>query len=40
VVKESLRTIVPHFCTRRMLRDYTAQLYVPALQQSLRSARR
>ena len=40
VVKESLRTIVPHFCTRRMLRDYTEQLYAPAMQQSLRSTRR
>ncbi|MBI3810509.1 MAG: alpha-glucan family phosphorylase, partial [Nitrospirae bacterium] len=40
VVRESIRSIVPHFCTRRMLRDYTEQLYAPAMQQSLRSARR
>ncbi len=31
-IKESLRTIVPHFNTRRMLREYIEQLYRPAGQ--------
>ncbi|HEY2981653.1 MAG TPA: alpha-glucan family phosphorylase [Anaerolineales bacterium] len=30
-MKESLRTITPHFSTRRMLKEYTERLYVPAL---------
>ena len=40
VVRESIRTIAPRFCARRMLRDYTEQLYAPALQQSLRETHR
>ena len=31
-MKESIRTLAPQFCTRRMLNDYLHQLYLPALQ--------
>ena len=31
-VKESMRTIVPVFNTNRMLRDYTQQMYLPAMR--------
>ena len=30
IVKEAIRTVVPKFCARRMMKDYTEQLYVPA----------
>jgi len=30
VIKEAIRTIVPRFCARRMLKEYTDQLYLPA----------
>ncbi len=30
IIKETIRTIVPRFCARRMMKDYTEQLYVPA----------
>jgi starch phosphorylase len=30
IIKEAIRTIVPKFCARRMMKDYTEQLYVPA----------
>jgi starch phosphorylase len=30
VVKEAIRSNVPRFCTRRMLKDYTSQIYLPA----------
>src|SRR5207244_998378 len=40
LVRECIRSVVPRFCTRRMVRDYTEQLYAPATQQSLRSADR
>jgi len=29
VIKEAMRTLVPKFCARRMMKDYTEQLYVP-----------
>ena len=35
VVRETIRSITPRFCARRMVTDYTEQLYVPASQQSL-----
>jgi len=31
-VKEAIRTVVPIFCTRRMLKAYTEQLYIPEAQ--------
>lgn len=30
LVKEVIRSIVPVFCTRRMLKDYCKQMYIPA----------
>ena len=32
VVKEAIRTVVPYFCTRRMLKEYTELMYLPASQ--------
>ncbi len=31
-IKESIRTLVPQFNTRRMLKEYTQRLYLPAMQ--------
>lgn len=31
-MKESLRTLVPQFCTRRMVKEYMTDLYLPAIQ--------
>ncbi len=30
VVKEAIRSITPNFCARRMLKEYTNQIYLPA----------
>ena len=30
IIKEAICTVVPRFCARRMIKDYTEQLYVPA----------
>jgi len=30
IVKEAICTVVPRFCARRMIKDYTEQLYIPA----------
>ena len=30
MMKETLRSIVPRFCARRMLKDYASKMYVPA----------
>jgi starch phosphorylase len=32
-MKESIRTLAPQFCTRRMLNDYLHQLYLPAMRE-------
>lgn len=32
MVKESIRSTVPHFCARRMLKEYTERMYVSAAQ--------
>jgi len=32
MVKEAMRSVVPLFCARRMLREYTEQMYRPAAQ--------
>jgi starch phosphorylase len=34
IVKETIRTITPSFSTRRMLKDYVEQMYVPLLSQA------
>jgi starch phosphorylase len=33
VMKEAIRTVVPHFCARRMVEEYADQLYVPAIEE-------
>lgn len=33
-IKESIRTLVPQFCTRRMLKEYMSQAYLPAMEAS------
>jgi len=33
MVKECLRTLVPHFSLRRMLKEYTTDYYLPAMKQ-------
>ena len=40
MMRETIRSVVPRFCTRRMVRDYTELLYAKAIAQSLRSAGR
>ena len=40
MMRETIRSVAPRFCTRRMVRDYTEQLYAKASAQSLRSAER
>lgn len=34
LVRESIRTVTPYFSTRRMLKDYVEQMYLPLLAQS------
>jgi len=34
MVKDAIGTITPRFCTRRMLKEYTEQMYLPAAQHS------
>jgi starch phosphorylase len=38
IVKEAIRSVVPLFCARRMLKEYTEQMYMPAVR-SLRDQR-
>ena len=37
VMKETIRASVPRFCTRRMVKQYTESLYVPAASPAMRS---
>jgi len=30
MMKEAIRSIVPHFCARRMLKEYSEKLYTAA----------
>jgi len=34
MVKEAIRSIVPRFCTRRMLKEYVEQIYIPAARRA------
>jgi starch phosphorylase len=34
-MKESMRTLIPRFCTRRMVKEYLRELYMPAIRSSL-----
>ena len=33
IVRESIRTVLPRFSARRMLKEYVREMYSPALQQ-------
>jgi glycogen phosphorylase len=35
VVKQSIRTVLPRFSTRRMVKEYVRNMYVPALRQTV-----
>ncbi|MSO83370.1 MAG: alpha-glucan family phosphorylase [Acidobacteria bacterium] len=35
VVKQSIRTVLPHFSARRMVKEYVRTMYAPALEQPL-----
>ena len=35
MVKQSIRTVAPRFCTRRMLKEYVERMYLPAFEASL-----
>ena len=37
MVKQSIRTVAPQFCTRRMLKEYVERMYLPAFEASLTS---
>jgi starch phosphorylase len=32
MVKQSIRTVAPRFCTRRMLKEYVERMYLPAFE--------
>jgi glycogen phosphorylase len=32
IVKQSIRTVLPHFTARRMVKDYVRSMYVPAVR--------
>ena len=34
IVKECIRTVAPHFCATRMVKQYVEQMYAPAAQQA------
>jgi glycogen phosphorylase len=33
IVKQSIRTVLPRFCTRRMVKEYVTEMYLPALRE-------
>ncbi len=35
IVKQSIRTVLPRFCTRRMVKEYVSEMYLPALKESV-----
>jgi len=35
MVKSSIQTVAPRFCTRRMLKEYVERMYLPAFEASL-----
>ena len=39
VVKESIRTVAPHFAARRMVKEYVDRMYAPALQRQVEVAK-
>jgi len=39
VVKQSIRTVLPRFCTRRMVKEYVREMYLPAARPQQGAAR-
>ena len=39
IVKESIRTVAPRFCARRMVKEYAERMYAPALERRRRKTR-
>ena len=39
IVKESIRTVAPRFCARRMVKEYAERMYTPALAARLSTSR-
>jgi starch phosphorylase len=37
IVRECIRTVVPHFCAARMVKQYVAEMYMPAVRQAKES---
>ena len=35
IVKESIRTVLPRFSARRMVKDYVREMYGPAVRQQV-----
>jgi starch phosphorylase len=35
MIKESIRTLAPQFCTQRMVKEYMQQMYLPAMQSDM-----
>ena len=35
IVKEAIRTVTPHFCARRMVKQYVERMYLPAVKQAV-----
>jgi starch phosphorylase len=35
IVKASIRTVAPHFCARRMVKEYAGQVYAPMAGRAL-----
>jgi len=35
IVKQSIRTVLPRFCTRRMVKEYMRDMYLPALRETV-----
>jgi len=40
MVKETVSSIVPNYCARRMLKEYTERMYIPAVQSLVERAPR
>ena len=39
-VKESIRSVAPHFSARRMVKDYVEKMYVPVLEGGTKEVRK
>ena len=39
VVKESIRTVAPRFCARRMVKEYVERMYAPGIERTMQLTR-